>query len=82
MAFLRKEYSILAWFIVVVAVLLSLGIGAAHRAGLHQRARSARCWPGFVGMKAATKANVRTAAGRDGASGATRRWPSPSSAAP
>ena len=27
MAFLRKEYSILVWFIVVVAVLLSLGIG-------------------------------------------------------
>src|SRR5258708_8272804 len=28
MTFLRKEYSILVWFIVVVAVLLSLGIGS------------------------------------------------------
>jgi len=27
MAFLRKEYSILVWFIVVVAILLSIGIG-------------------------------------------------------
>jgi len=69
MAFLRKEYSILVWFIVVVAALLSLGIGT--RTGL-AFISGAVCsmLAGFIGMKAATKANVRTAqaarsAGRD-----------------
>ena len=60
MAFLRKEYSILVWFIVVVAALLSLGIGT--RTGL-AFISGAVCsmLAGFIGMKAATKANVRTA---------------------
>ena len=60
MAFLRKEYSILVWFIVVVAVLLSLGIGSRTALAFVSGAICSML-AGFVGMKAATKANVRTA---------------------
>ena len=60
MAFLRKEYSILAWFIVAVAVLLSLAIGARTALAFVSGAVCSML-AGFVGMKAATKANVRTA---------------------
>jgi len=60
MAFLRKEYSILVWFIVVVAVLLSLGIGARTALAFVSGAVCSML-AGFIGMKAATKANVRTA---------------------
>jgi K(+)-stimulated pyrophosphate-energized sodium pump len=60
MAFLRKEYSILVWFIVVVAVLLSLGIGSRTALAFVSGAICSML-AGFIGMKAATKANVRTA---------------------
>jgi len=60
MAFLRKEYSILVWFIVVVAVLLSLGIGTRTALAFISGAVCSML-AGFIGMKAATKANVRTA---------------------
>jgi K(+)-stimulated pyrophosphate-energized sodium pump len=60
MAFLRKEYSILVWFIVVVAVLLSLSIGSRTALAFVSGAICSML-AGFVGMKAATKANVRTA---------------------
>ena len=60
MAFLRKEYSILVWFIVVVAVLLSLGIGSRTALAFISGAVCSML-AGFIGMKAATKANVRTA---------------------
>ena len=61
MVFLKKEYTILAGFIVVVCVLLGLSLnwntGIAFLSG-------ALCsmLAGFVGMKAATRANVRTTA--------------------
>src|SRR6266436_5505127 len=60
MTFLRKEYSILVWFIVVVAVLLSLGIGSRTALAFVSGAICSML-AGFVGMKAATKANVRAA---------------------
>jgi K(+)-stimulated pyrophosphate-energized sodium pump len=60
MAFLRKEYSILVWFIVVVAILLSLGIGTRTALAFISGAVCSML-AGFIGMKAATKANVRTA---------------------
>jgi K(+)-stimulated pyrophosphate-energized sodium pump len=60
MAFLRKEYSTLVWFIVVVAVLLSLGIGSRTALAFVSGAICSML-AGFIGMKAATKANVRTA---------------------
>ena len=60
MAFLRREYSILVGFIVVVAVLLSLAIGTRTALAFVSGALCSML-AGFVGMKAATKANVRTA---------------------
>ena len=60
MAFLRKEYTILAWFIVVVAILLTLGIGKFTALAFVSGAICSML-AGFIGMKAATKANVRTA---------------------
>jgi K(+)-stimulated pyrophosphate-energized sodium pump len=68
MTFLRREYSILAVFLVVVACLLAAFIDpqtavAFVCGGLCSVAA------GFAGMKAATKANVRTAAAaKDGSS--------------
>jgi K(+)-stimulated pyrophosphate-energized sodium pump len=62
MTFLRKEYTILAGFLAVVAILLGVfldaGTAACYIAGA---LLSMLC--GFIGMKAATKANVRTAQG-------------------
>jgi K(+)-stimulated pyrophosphate-energized sodium pump len=62
MAFLRREYSVLAIFIVLVFFLIfwaeSLGINTAL-AFLGGALCSMLC--GFIGMKAATHANVRTA---------------------
>ena len=59
MAFLRREYSVLLPFVAVVTVLLAWAIGwrtaAAYLAGA-----SCSILAGFVGMSAATRANVRT----------------------
>jgi len=60
MAFLRREYSILVGFIVVVAVLLSIAIGPRTALAFVSGALCSML-AGFIGMKAATKANVRTA---------------------
>ena len=60
MVFLRREYSILVWFIVVVAVLLSFAIGARTALAFVSGALCSML-AGLVGIKAATKANVRTA---------------------
>src|SRR6266478_3793172 len=60
MVFLRKEYSILVWFIVVVAVLLGFGIGSRTALAFISGAICSML-AGFIGMKATTKANVRTA---------------------
>ncbi|MBI4241157.1 MAG: sodium-translocating pyrophosphatase [Candidatus Rokubacteria bacterium] len=69
MAFLRKEYSILVWFIAGVAVLLAWAIHPFTALAFISGAVCSML-AGFFGMKAATKANVRTAnaakeAGRD-----------------
>ncbi|MDT8369341.1 MAG: sodium-translocating pyrophosphatase [Longimicrobiales bacterium] len=61
MAFLRREYSVLAVFVVVVAVLLHLAIGMAT-AGAYIFGAVTSVLAGFFGMKAATRANVRTSA--------------------
>ena len=61
MAFLRREYSMLTGFVLVIAVLLAWAVSqqtaAAYLAG-------ALCsvLAGFFGMKSATRANVRTSA--------------------
>jgi len=66
MAFLKAEYKILTYFVVVVAILLAImgssnadshwSIGLAFVVGAVFSALA-----GFIGMKIATKANVRTA---------------------
>jgi K(+)-stimulated pyrophosphate-energized sodium pump len=60
MAFLRKEYSILVWFVIIVAILLGAAI---HPLTALAFVAGAMCsmLAGFFGMKAATRANVRTA---------------------
>jgi K(+)-stimulated pyrophosphate-energized sodium pump len=60
MAFLRREYSVLLPFIVVVAFLLSLAVGWRTGA-VYVAGASCSILAGFFGMSAATKANVRTA---------------------
>ena len=59
MAFLRREYSVLAIFVVVVGALLWLAIGQWTALAFLFGAVSSMT-AGFIGMKAATKANVRT----------------------
>ena len=60
MTFLRKEYTILVGFLAFVAILLGFNLGKMTAiAYLCGAVISMVC--GFIGMKAATKANVRTA---------------------
>jgi K(+)-stimulated pyrophosphate-energized sodium pump len=61
MAFLRREYSVLAVFVVIVAGLLYWAIGTFTSLAYLSGALSS-VLAGFFGMTAATKANVRTAA--------------------
>ena len=61
MAFLRREYSVLAVFVIVVAGLLWWAIGMETSLAYVTGALSS-VFAGFFGMAAATKANVRTAA--------------------
>jgi K(+)-stimulated pyrophosphate-energized sodium pump len=63
MAFLRREYSVLAIFVVIVTLLLGIapGLGWMVSAAYVSGAVSS-VLAGFFGMSAATKANVRTAA--------------------
>ncbi len=65
MAFLRRENSVLAVFVAVVAILLGVAIGWAT-SGAYVAGAISSALAGFIGMKAATRANVRTsAAARD-----------------
>ena len=60
MAFLRRENSMLAVFVAVVATLLALVIGTGTAVAYLTGAISSGL-AGYIGMKAATRANVRTA---------------------
>ena len=73
MAFLRREYKVLAIFVIVVAALLGWAIGA-ETAGAYIFGAFSSVFAGFFGMKAATRANVRTsAAANDGGQGKALR---------
>ena len=61
MAFLRREYLVLGAFVAVVAILLFLALGQASALAYVAGAVSS-VLAGFFGMKAATRANVRTTA--------------------
>jgi K(+)-stimulated pyrophosphate-energized sodium pump len=73
MAFLRKEYNFLFFFVIVVAVLLGWAIGPLTSVAYISGALSS-VLAGFFGMKSATRANVRTsaAANREGVGKALR----------
>ncbi len=60
MAFLRKEYSILVWFVMVVAILLAVFITPLTALAFISGSVCSML-AGLFGMKAATRANVRTA---------------------
>ncbi|MBT4138996.1 MAG: sodium-translocating pyrophosphatase [Candidatus Latescibacteria bacterium] len=59
MAFLKREYTVLSIFIVVVAVLLGASIGTMTAVAFVGGAICSIC-AGYIGMQAATHANVRT----------------------
>lgn len=61
MAFLRREYKVLAIFVVIVAALLAWAI-SLETAGAYIFGAFSSVFAGFFGMKAATRANVRTSA--------------------
>ena len=61
MAFLRREYTVLAGFVAIVAVLLGLAIGW-DSSGAYIFGALSSVMAGFAGMKAATRANTRTSA--------------------
>ena len=61
MAFLRREYTVLAVFVLAVALLLWWAIGGYTSLAYVSGALSS-VLAGFFGMKAATRANVRTSA--------------------
>ncbi|MBT8336109.1 MAG: sodium/proton-translocating pyrophosphatase, partial [Gemmatimonadetes bacterium] len=61
MAFLRREYTVLSGFVVIVAALLAWAIGV-ETAGAYIFGALSSVLAGFFGMKAATRANVRTTA--------------------
>ena len=71
MAFLRREYSILALFVLVVAVLIGWQLNL-ETAGCFIFGAVCSIMAGFIGMQAATKANTRTseAARAEGSGGA------------
>jgi K(+)-stimulated pyrophosphate-energized sodium pump len=61
MAFLRREYTVLAVFVLIVAGLLFWALGA-DTAGAYITGALSSVLAGYFGMTAATRANVRTAA--------------------
>jgi K(+)-stimulated pyrophosphate-energized sodium pump len=61
MAFLRREYTVLAVFVAIVGLLLWWAIGMNTALAYFSGALSS-VFAGFFGMTAATRANVRTAA--------------------
>ncbi len=59
MVFLAREYKTLAWFVVIVAPLLWLGLGL-YTALAFVFGAIASAFAGLIGMQAATRANIRT----------------------
>ena len=72
MVFMRREYSILAIFTIVVAILLFFGFSSWHTPVAFIVGALCSSIAGYIGMYTATKANVRTtvAASTEGAASA------------
>jgi len=60
MVFMRREYSILAIFLVIIAILLYLSFESWHTSGAFVIGAFSSAIAGYIGMLTATKANVRT----------------------
>src|SRR5690606_23484010 len=60
MAFLRREYTVLTIFVAIVAALLLVALPGIWTAIAFLSGAASSMLAGFIGMKAATKANVRT----------------------
>jgi len=73
MAFLKREYTFLLFFVIAVAILLGLAI-SLHTSIAYIVGALSSVVAGFFGMKSATRANVRTAwaANEEGAGKALR----------
>lgn len=61
MAFLTREYKALVIFVIVLAIILAVGLGTIKTAVCFIIGAIFSVLAGYVGMKVATKANVRTA---------------------
>ncbi|MDO4753753.1 MAG: sodium-translocating pyrophosphatase [Bacillota bacterium] len=61
MAFLKREYKVLALFAVVLAVAIAIGLNSVETAISFVVGSVFSALAGFFGMRVATKANVRTA---------------------
>ncbi len=73
-AFLKREYSVLIPFIVIVAILLYVALGSLPTSAAYVGGAFCSLAAGFFGMNAATEANVRTAeAARDAGQGKALR---------
>lgn len=72
MVFMRREYSILFLFLVIITVLLFIGFNSWHTPLAFVVGAFCSAFAGYIGMYTATKANVRTtvAASTTGASSA------------
>ena len=70
MVFMRREYSVLFVFLVVITVLLYMAFDSWHTSGAFVVGALSSAIAGYIGMLTATKANVRTtvAAAEKGAS--------------
>ncbi len=72
MVFMRREYSILFGFLVVLTILLYIGFESWHTSAAFVVGALSSAIAGYIGMLTATKANVRTtvAAAEQGSSSA------------
>jgi K(+)-stimulated pyrophosphate-energized sodium pump len=72
MVFMRREYTVLSGFLILITFLLYIGFESWHTSGAFVVGALSSAIAGFIGMLTATKANVRTtvAAQEKGASAA------------
>jgi len=60
MVFMRREYTILGWFLVVITILLFVFFDTWHTSAAFVAGAFSSAIAGYIGMLTATKANVRT----------------------
>jgi len=60
MVFMRREYTVLSGFLVLITLLLYFGFDSWHTSGAFVAGAVSSAIAGYIGMLTATKANVRT----------------------